>query len=71
MTPVVNDLHGKDDDGDAAEEGQEEEDGQEVADLQVLNLIGTWAQCYITLYVCNLRIFKICQSICSRPACIA
>ncbi len=59
MTPVVNDLRGKDNDGDEAEEGQEEEDGQEVADLQVLNLIGTWGQCYKTFFLRNLRIFVI------------
>jgi hypothetical protein len=57
--PVVNDLRSEDDDRDKAEEGQEEEDGQEVADLQVLNLIGTWPQCYKTLYVRKLCIFII------------
>jgi hypothetical protein len=33
--------------------------------------IGSWAQCYKTFYVCNLKIFIASYSVCPWPAFLA
>ncbi len=39
--------------------------------VNTLILALTWAQCYNSFYVCNLRLFAISQSVCHQQACLA